>query len=537
MNERLASIGGQLKGAVTKITVTWKEQEPKRKRFILIIAAAVLALAVGIVIFLNVRSNRYVSLYDTMPPDEVTRAAGFLESAETPIPVRINNGKLEVPSKSVNRAMAILAVQGLPTTTLDYSIMDAAGGLTTTEFEKNTAWVHQQQNRLQDTIKTYEGVQNAIVTLNLKQDSNRVWDSQATTPTGAVSVTMKPGVILGEGQVSGIRHMVSGAVGIAPEDVTVTDGATGELLAGAGQAYDPSSSMTKSFLERMDLEKAVEEDLKLKAANMLSLTYPDASRYRISCTVRLDTDAMVTEIKEYDPETIALDEEEIDAVLGMAQFAEGVVGETDNTDVPIYVDYDGDGNADSVDFHRYRDYAVSYVMRQITKDGASMAQATMGVAVDDTANNDKMQGLRATIANATGLELDNVTVTPFLIEPVVEPETPPWYADIFGEDFNPLILYIIIAAVVALILVLILVLVLRSKAKKKRLALEMAAAEAEAEEAERIQREIEERKNQLKNAAFADQKDNAITEEVREFARQNPEITANLLRNWLKEGD
>ena len=56
-------------------------------------------------------------------------------------------------------------------------------------------------------------------------------------------------------------------------------------------------------------------------------------------------------------------------------------------------------------------------------------------------------------------------------------------------------------------------------------------------EAERIQQEIEERKKQLKNAAMGEESENAITNEVREFARNNPEITANLLRNWMKEGE
>ncbi|MDL2327162.1 hypothetical protein LJC64_00670 [Ruminococcaceae bacterium OttesenSCG-928-A11] len=540
MNERVAQLGNQFKGAVNKITVTWKEQEPVRKRRIIILAAAVLVAAIAIVVALNMVNGRYVVLFEDVSADEVTRGIGILETLESPISARTNNkGQLMVPSKDVNRATAQLAIQGIPTTTLDYSILDAAGGLTTTENEKNWAWINQQQNRLQDTIKTYNGVQNAIVQLNIQENSNRVWDVQANQSSASVSVTMKQGYILGTGQVNGIRNLVASAVGIDPLQVTVLD-SDGNALATAGVVYDAQSA-ANVVLERIGLENAAEQNLIAKAVNQLSLRYPDANDYRVACKVSLDFDAMITEAKDYQPEpgTLAgvLDEEEIDAVLGFGQYAQGVVGETDNTDVPIYVDYDGDDNADSVDFHRYRDYAVDYVLKQITKDGPSVASASISVAVNGASNADQEQSLRMLIAGATDIPIEKVTVQSYLVPDPEVPVVQPWYVGIFGEDFNPLILYIILASLIAVIVVLVVVLSLRSKAKKKRLALEIAAAEAEQEEAERIQSEIEARKNELKNAALGEQKENAITEEVREFARQNPEITANLLRNWLKDGD
>ena len=53
------------------------------------------------------------------------------------------------------------------------------------------------------------------------------------------------------------------------------------------------------------------------------------------------------------------------------------------------------------------------------------------------------------------------------------------------------------------------------------------------------QDEVDQYKRQLEEAARAkvDTKDVAVTDEVRNFAKQNPEITANLLRSWLKEDE
>ncbi len=539
MNEQVAKIGGQLRGAVSKIATTWKEQEPKRKRQIIAIALAVLALAIGIVIIVSLVNGRYVVLYDTLTQEEGVRAKSLLDTNDIPYRSDGENVIL-VPSKNIRRAEAVLATEGIPSSVLDYSIMDAAAGLTTTEFEKNAAWVHQQQNRLQDTIKNYDGVNNAIVTLNIKDKNNRAWNTTAEDSSGSVAVHMKSGYVLGSAQVAGIRFLVGSAVGIDPGQVTVTDG-KGTLLAAAGEEYNVGAAMADSVLERLDVQGEVEADLQRKAAAVMQLVYPNTAQWTVVASVRMDFDAMVTEIKEYMPleGTIhgVLDYQEDQAQMGVGQFAEGVVGETDNTDIPLYVDLDGDGALDSVDFHRIRDFAVSYTLQQIEKDGPSIASASLSVVINDAPNADKIQSLRTSISQATNLAIENVGVQSFLVEGLGEEPELQWYQRVFGEAFNPMFLYIIIAALVLLVVALILVLVMRSRAKKRRLAIELAEAQAEQEEANRIAAEIEERKNQLKNAAMGEAREDAITSEVREFAKNNPEITANLLRNWLKEGE
>ena len=83
----------------------------------------------------------------------------------------------------------------------------------------------------------------------------------------------------------------------------------------------------------------------------------------------------------------------------------------------------------------------------------------------------------------------------------------------------------------------------RSRKRKKLTAEAQADAEAQAAaEAERqkeldAQREIEEHKKMLRDEAEANvnAKENAITNEIREFAKENPEITAALLRSLMRE--
>ena len=92
-----------------------------------------------------------------------------------------------------------------------------------------------------------------------------------------------------------------------------------------------------------------------------------------------------------------------------------------------------------------------------------------------------------------------------------------------------------------LLLVAAVVIMIAVQRRRKRRA-EEEAAELELEEAERqrqlaFQREIEEHKKKLQNDAMAQAatKESAVAEEVREFAGENPEITAALLRSLLRE--
>ena len=536
MNERVAAIGGQVRQAFTRVRDAWSDQEPARKRLIILAALGIIVLAVGLVIAMNAAGGRYIVLYPDMSEDETVQALGVLNEAA--IPARIDEqGKLEVPANKEDAAMGQLAMSGIPTQTLGYGIFENGNGLTTTDYEKQQYQLNQMQNRMQDVIRTYAGVQNAYVTIKMDDSSNRVWNVGRAKNTASVKVTMEPGAVLTPGQVEGIRQLVGPSAGVDTSEVSVID-SSGTVLAAAGQAYDANYGSTQDFLQRQGFEEEVEKRIVDKVSNILSMRYTDPSDYRISATAVLDWDAMITESMQYSPyddtDRGVMDHEDYQALMGTGQYAEGVVGETDNTDVPYYADLNGDGEMDAVDVYRNRDFLVSYVKSQVEKDGATLSETSVAVLVNETLNNETRQTLRELISMATNVPVEKISVQgmvgpggtePEPVPPIWEQLNLPWYS-----------LYVAIAAIVLLLIILIVLMSVRSKRKKKRLLAIEAAQQQEQEEAERIQSEIEDRKQQLKNAAVMESAENAITEEVRDFARSNPEITATLLRNWLREG-
>lgn len=536
MNERVAAAGNQVKEAFGKLKNAWTELEAARKKLIVIVVAAIVVVAIVVVAVLNGVSSRYVVLYNGLPREESVAGAAALESAG--IKSKINDeGELEVPAKKEIEAVGKLAQVGIPGTTVDYSVFEKGGGLTMTDFEKRQYEKYQSEAFISSVIKTFDGVRDAFVSINREDDSNRVWTAGTSNNSASVKVTMEQGTALTASQVSAIRQMVGSGQGIDPEQVTIIDG--DNILAAAGTAYSDYDAAS-TFLQRQGLQEEVEARLRDKTANVLSLAYPDPAEYSITPTVELDWDAMITESMEYFPlegtqHGVAEFEEE-QALMGTGQYAAGVVGETDNTDIPYYTDLDGDGEMDAVDYYRQRQFLVTYVKKQIEKDGAKMESASISVMLSGTVTDEIRQAYRNSISQATGVAVDDISVQSVPKQTI----TPPGEDEAKGTiiSFIPdLYVYIAALALVVLIILLILLIIIRRKIKKKKLAAEAAAMEAEEAEALRIQQEIEERKKQLKNAAMADSGEDAIIEEVRDFARHNPEITATLLRNWLKDGE
>ena len=93
--------------------------------------------------------------------------------------------------------------------------------------------------------------------------------------------------------------------------------------------------------------------------------------------------------------------------------------------------------------------------------------------------------------------------------------------------------YVVGICLVIGVILLILLLLMRKRHKAKTVAQEEESAQL----INSLQAEIEERKKQIAEAAQAETNpsDGAIVDEIRGFAKDNPEITANLIRSWLKE--
>ncbi len=143
----------------------------------------------------------------------------------------------------------------------------------------------------------------------------------------------------------------------------------------------------------------------------------------------------------------------------------------------------------------------------------------------------------AHVARAAGINAEvqnekiSILAMPFYQEPVVPPIPTP-------EGLQGWMLYALIAGIALFLVLLILILVLRRRAKKRAEAKRLAEAEAAAQKAAaEAAAALEGAKQGAQIMDMHSERSMELRQDVRQFAEENPEIAAQMVKAWLKGGD
>ena len=527
----------KLKDWFEKLKVKWAALSKRTRAMILTAVFVVLSVALTTTIWLNISRMAYRVIFPGMTSGEATEVYATLQ--EMGVPVQISAGQqVSVPADQWDALVFELNSRGYPKTALSYDTFTSATGFTSTEFEKRVALVYQIQERVQQTLMRQDGVLDAVATFYVPETSNYVWDqNNQQKSTANISITMASGKELTPARVSAIKHLAATSVPkLAIEDVVVIDATTGVQLSGLeDQASDAD------YRERMmELELLMAKNMENKVLRLLTPRY-GVDGVTVVASVQLDYDKLVTETKEYqalengDGGGVRSHYEEAGTRTG-TDAAGGLVGEENNTDVPQYPYDNTDGDGNTLSYSRLIDYDNSYILTQLER-GQAVKSASIAVIVNDPDFTDEKEDtLIALISKSVNLAADNVAVTNLQVG-TSEPEVPAVSRGLTQRQ----ILLLLIAGGVLLLLILILVLVLSAHRRKK---------DAENEEKKLQELQAEEEKRRKAQALAADEhlrkikedaqkavdpNQSAVVEKVREFAEENPEIAAALIRSMMKE--
>ena len=505
----------------------------KQSRILLLSAVGgALVLIVLATVLLNVSSGGYRVIFPGMSSEEAAQVYATLQEMNVQ-PQIDGRGQVLVPKEQWDNLVFQLNGKGYPKTTLSYDTFTNMSGFTSTEFEKKTGLLYQTQDRAQQTLLRQPGIEDAVVNFSVPETSNYIWDqANQQESTANATIRMKSGYELTPERVSAVKHLIATSIpNLAPENVVVIDAATGLEVTGTD---DPSSAGYYS-VQRLDYEGLIAKRIEENVVRLLSGRYgPDG--VTAVATVSLDYDKMVSETKTFQPSGsgnsgVTNHYEERYSLNGTVP-AEGVVGEENNTDSPpIYPNNNGDGDGSTTDYYRNVDYDVSYIMTQIEKGEPVLQRASVAVIVNDENFNIEIEDtLIQLISKAVNITTDNISVTNLALG-----QTTPTSTSGDGLSSRQRLLLILGLALLFIILIIIIVVALLLGRRKKKEDEDEEVAEIATEED--IQREIEEHKRMLQSEALANSnpKESAITEEIRSFAQENPEITASLLRSLLRE--
>lgn len=498
----------------------WLKLEKARQKQI--IFGTFLILFVSIIVPIGLRTyneSHYALLYENLSNQE--QADIYLVLSEMNVDVSTNNtGNLMVPRNQVDELKLRLSALGYPKSTLSYDVFTSNAGFMATELEKQQYLIIDLQNRLEGTLKRIDGVRSAVVTLNIPESSNYVWQEKNQAGSASVLLDFSASMDLDAKTVSGIKNLVASAVPNMEKDaVVVIDAASGQEL---GQ-----STMDEGFNQnylQIQFEKDLEERLQTKVVNLLSMPF-GYENIRVSASVVIDYDKMLSEELKYIP-----NEDGTGVIQSLEKWyasngstTGGVAGETNNTDLPIY--QEGSSVPTDGEYTYSAEYLVSYLKTQIEKNNAELKDATISVVLkSDALSDEERSQWTQTISRAINIPEEKIGLHVFqantkVEEPALVPEN-----ILSWPYFWPIAIGGV--SLILMLIALFVFLILKKRRKQKA-------------DREEINQQIKSFSELTKTKAHPIKTDpsKATINDIQQFADENPEIAANLIKEMLKEDD
>ena len=527
-----------------------------RKTKILIVSAIVVALAliIGLVAYNSAKASNYTTLFSELNTDEATTILSKLDEYGAPYRYK-GNGTIEVLTEQEPQLKAKLLQEGYPKSGLAYDIFTGNVSMMTTDFEKQKFALYELQDRIQATLRYFEGVTNAVVNITPAEDNRYVLSTKELEPaTASVTLTLKEGTTLKNSQIIAIQNLLARSVrGLAPENVAILD--TDFNYYSAEESGD--AAQDKATQLKLETERKIETTTRHKVLDVLEGFYGE-NNVRVSVKSTVDVKRTLQEATSYAspegappgagiPNQIAKNQEVI-RPTAEANAVGGVVGTQSNADINNYVSVNG-GTVGANDTYSGDKTQTNFSLNTVKQQNEIYAPQVTDLTVAVSINSDGYGSLSQPqvvelVARAAGIApVDEQTKISVAASPFYNPnpEPPPknsfleWaQSTVFGVP-----MWAIAGAVFALILLIVILvsILLRRRRKKRALLaaqhqdeLDRAAAEAE------LAREAELAGMQKDLLNIQNEKSMELKENIRKFSEESPEVAADLLSSWLRGG-
>lgn len=551
MQAKLKDLWEKVKGFFAKLN--------KKTRILLgVCAAVILVLIVAAALLLN--RKEYAVLCSSLTASETSSVISFL-SDNGVTDYRINNDQILVPKGREEQLQIQLVTSRTLNSGYFYETYFNKTGTFSTEAERKEAMRIATQEKLEAMIRQLDGIRDAQVIISLGTQRTYVLDPQTSESTATVLVTPDGNQLLSAGTVETIRYMVSHSVqALNIGDVTISDtnnnvyNVYNDTTSGTGQMADANAL-------KLQFEQSTNNQVRTQVLNVLEPIY-GKSNVHVAVNTTVDMSHKVIESTEWEQPVGSAENAGLIGtqkwfwVIGAdgATAQGGTVGTSTNSDIPLYPDYvpDGvyDGPYSSGEGEQQFNQNQTVTQREVF--AGTITDLKVAVTINQNVNTSGSVGLEQLtrqVAVAAGIGTDpelmdscvNVLIAPFNVEtPNAGPDG--FFVRLLAGIPDWMILAAI-GGVVLFILLLIVILLLRRRAKKKRLA-KQAALEAE-------MRAAEEAEAAAAAAAViaaaptggADimevntEKSMELRKAVRQFAQNNPEIAAQMVKSWLKGDD
>ena len=547
-----------------KLNAFWKKTKEGTRKVsikVYIIAAVVLVVtAAAIAYFLN--SRPYATLVTDISPTEASTVLNLLgEWGMTDYKVE-NNDTILVPESQVEALKVRLLMENVSMTGHYYSTYFDNISSISTEAERNNAMLIDTAEHLRATIRNMENVREAEVIINPGEDQSYILaQNRKINASASVQVTMKPGTKLTTTQASAIQNLVKNAIaGLEIDNISLMD-TIGNSYSGGELGADTDATALK-----LQLEEGTSNRIRTQVVNSLKDMYgEDNFSVAVNCVVEVGN---VTEDQTlyWLPEYAENGETGGRGIIGSRlwqwsyvrngeETVGGPVGTQTNsvlpdTDFPEYVENIPplDGTEDEASASGQTDYQTNTSQKHIIRTAGYLTDCSIAVTINsDVAGNVDVETIRQHTARAAGIvgpideetgqeylaDKISVLAQPFYRAPIVPPEP----VLIFGF-LEPWILVAAGAGLLLFIIILTTIILLVRRRRKRKLAEEEAENEGSDIDALLAAAGL----NQAAPAGadvmtMQSERSMELRKDIRQFASDNPEIAAQMIRSWLRGGE
>ncbi|MCI9331803.1 MAG: hypothetical protein HFG05_06450 [Oscillibacter sp.] len=521
------------------------------------IAAVLVVLILAIAIVLTLNKQEYAVLVTQVSDTEASNILTFLsEQGVTNYKVEDGNTVM-VPAGQESALKARILMANLNQTGNYY--MEKLGSFSTNE-ERLYAEKSDLELKMAAVIRNFPNVVDATVLIAPGENRAYILDSNNVVEASAsVSVTMVEGELLTDEQAAAIQSLVAQAVqGLSIDSVSISDTVGNVYL--TGDAMDGEASAMK-----LQLQQAWENRINTKVKNLLDPVFgEDNVKVAVTCEVELNRtteqrNETILPAYAQDGSTDGrgiVGSERNEAFVGRPgdNPAGGVVGTENNSDMTEYVEglLDPQEGDNSIYAQKQIDYDNSHSVINIDNNGvAKVTDCSVAVTVNArTAGDFNVADVQQLVARAANIQGERDPVTN---EEILDGKIKVLAMEFYDPNIRPpaledgdglrVDLWVLIAAGVGLLLFIILLTVILLMRRKKRKKQEAEEAR-QREEAEALLRVaglgLEGAEAPENGADVMDlelERSMELRKDIRQFASDNPEIAAQMIKVWLKGGD
>ena len=543
MQTKLKGLWEKIKGFFAKLN--------KMTRILLgVCAAVILVIIIAAAVLLN--QTEYAVLQGGLNASEISTVVQFLDSNGVK-DYRIEGDTVLVPKGRETQLQVQLAASGNLKSGFLYEYYSGIGGISTAS-EQDRAFLISTQERLAAQIQMLDEIQWASVNITPGTDRVHVLDPQATPATASVTVTPTSRKVLSSGTVNVIRDLVSHSVqGLEFSNVAIGDTLGNTYTDGSTSSAD---SISEASAMKIQYEEQVSNKVRTQVLQAVEYIYgPDNVSVAVNSTIDINR-KVVDSTTYHQPDgsvegggLIGKDQWLWEIIRDGTDPVGGTVGTTTNSDIPQMTELQPNLNGDEnyANGSGERDHLVDTTTQQTEILAFTITDVRVAVTINQNCDNAgalSTDALRAHIATASGIGGENpenyvsVLIAPFY-------DTAPTAPNLTGTilpGVPDLVLLAAIGGLALFIILLIIILLLRSRAKKKRLA-QQEALEAEMQAAEALAAAEAAAAAAAVPTGGADimeintEKSMELRKTVRQFAQNNPEIAAQMVKAWLRGED